>query len=368
MFDRRLIEYFDWKLFGMTLVVIAFGLVVLYSSVTTGEDSPHKILFKKQILWLTISGAAMVVMLLFNYRWLDRLGPGIYVGCILLLVGVLLFGRDAGGSRRWLLLGPLTLQPSELTKLVVIIIVARYYSRNVTAGGFTLRKLLVPMGLLAVPFVLIVKQPDLGTALLIAIIVTSMTLFVKIERRSLLYIMSAGLTAVPLIWCFALKGYQKERILTFLNPNRDPMGAGYHIIQSKIAIGSGMFSGKGFLNGTQKALSFLPEQYTDFVLSVLAEECGFIGSVSLLFGFLVLIFLALNVAYNCRNAFGSILCFGVTAMLFWQVFINTCMVMGLMPVVGVPLPLVSYGGSSVLTTMLGIGILLNVSMRRFVMD
>ncbi len=368
MFDRRLVEYFDWKLMGVTLVIIGLGLMVLYSSVTTGEASPNKLLFKKQIVWLAIGTVTMFTVLLFNYKWLDRLGPGIYVACILLLIGVLVFGRDAGGSRRWLLLGPLTLQPSELAKLVVIIVMARYYSRNVTAGGFTIRKLLIPMMLLAVPFVLIVKQPDLGTALLIGIIVTSMTLFVKIERRSLMCILGAGLTAVPLIWCFVLKGYQKQRILTFLNPDRDPMGAGYHIIQSKIAIGSGMLSGKGFLNGTQKALSFLPEQYTDFVLSVLAEELGFIGAVSLLTAFSVLILLGLNVAYNCRNPFGTILCFGITAMLFWQVVINTCMVMGLMPVVGVPLPLVSYGGSSVLTTMMGIGILMNVSMRRFVVD
>lgn len=368
MFDRRLIEYFDWKLLAVTLVIVGAGLVILYSSVTTGESSPHKVLFKKQIIWLLIGAVVMTIGFLFNYKWLYRFGPGIYLGCILLLIGVLVFGRYAGGSRRWLLLGPLTVQPSELVKLAVIIMTARYFSRNVTKTGFTLRKLIVPMALVGIPFVLIVMQPDLGTALLIVIIFTTMTLFVKIERRSLISILCAGLTAVPLIWCFVLKDYQKARVLTFLNPDRDPMGAGYHIIQSKIAIGSGMISGKGYLSGTQKALAFLPEQYTDFVLSVLAEEWGFIGSSCLLFAFLLLILLGLNVSYNCRDSFGSILCFGITAMLFWQVFINTCMVMGLMPVVGVPLPLVSYGGSSLLTTMIGIGILLNVSMRRFVAD
>lgn len=368
MFDRRLVEYFDWKLLAITLLLAGLGLGVLYSAVTTGEYSPQQVVFKKQIVWLSCGMMVMVAMVLFNYRILDRWGPGIYLGCIVLLICVLVFGKYVGGSRRWLVLGPLTIQPSELAKIAAIIIVARYYSRHATTRGLALRELVIPMVLVAIPFLLIVKQPDLGTAMLIVIIVASMTMYVKIERRSLIYIFSACLLAVPMAWLFFLKGYQKERILTFLNPDRDPMGAGYHIIQSKIAIGSGMISGKGFLKGTQKALAFLPEQHTDFVLSVLAEEWGFVGSALLLFGFLMLILLGLNVAYKCRNPFGSILCFGVTAMVFWQVCINTGMVMGLMPVVGVPLPLISYGGSSVITTMIGIGILLNVSMRRFLVN
>jgi len=191
-----------------------------------------------------------------------------------------------------------------------------------------------------------------------------MTVFVKIERRSLLYIIVSCMLTVPLVWFF-MKGYQKNRILTFLNPDRDPLGAGYHIIQSKIAIGSGMFTGKGFLKGTQNALSFLPEQHTDFIFSVLAEEWGLVGCVVLLVIFLMLIIWALNVAHRCRDPFGTILAVGVTAMIFWQVFINIGMAMGLMPVVGVPLPFISYGGSSIITTMICIGLLMNVSMRRF---
>ena len=203
--------------------------------------------------------------------------------------------------------------------------------------------------------------------MLVVLIAASMTLFVKIEKRSLIYIMTAGIVTGPLVW-FLLKGYQKQRILTFLDPDRDPLGAGYHIIQSKIAIGSGMISGKGFLKGTQNALAFLPEQHTDFIFSVLAEEWGFVGSMALLLVFLMLILWGLNIAQSCRDSFGTILSVGFTAMIFWQVTINIGMVMGLMPVVGVPLPFVSYGGSSVITTMISIGLLLNVSMRRFMIE
>jgi len=191
-----------------------------------------------------------------------------------------------------------------------------------------------------------------------------MTMFVKIERRTFIAILTACIVSGPMVWSF-LKGYQKQRILTFLSPDRDPLGAGYHIIQSKIAIGSGMISGRGFLKGTQNALSFLPEQHTDFIFSVLAEEWGFIGSSVVILMFLFLIVWGLNIANGCRDNFGTILAVGITAMIAWQVVINIGMVMGLMPVVGVPLPFVSYGGSSIVTMMICIGILLNISMRRF---
>jgi rod shape determining protein RodA len=227
--------------------------------------------------------------------------------------------------------------------------------------------LVTPVVLTAIPFVLIVRQPDLGTAMVVLLIAGSITLYVKIERRTLLCLIAGGASAVPLVW-MVLKGYQKQRILTFLNPDRDPLGAGYHIIQSKIAIGSGMLTGKGFLKGTQNALDFLPEQHTDFIFSVLAEEWGLLGSMGVLLAFLLLTTWGLQIAQRSRDAFGTILAVGVTAMIAWQVFINIGMVMGLMPVVGVTLPFVSYGGSSILTMMAGMGLLLNVSMRRFLFE
>ena len=367
MFDRRLIQYFDWGLLGLAVLIGCIGLLTLYSAVTAETPAPQKILFFKQMLWFCIGLLAMVTAFLFNYKILDRWAQPIYFGCILLLIAVLFFGRYVGGSRRWLIIGPLSFQPSELVKIAVILSLAHYYSKDAKTRGFTLRELIRPLMFIMLPVILIGMQPDLGTAGLLVLIAASITVFVKIERRSFIYLIASGAVLVPLIWFF-LKEYQKKRILVFLDPDRDPLGAGYHIIQSKIAIGSGMLSGKGFLKGTQNALSFLPEEHTDFIFSVLAEEWGFLGSVTLVLIFLILIFWGLTVAHGCREPFGTIVAVGITGMIFWQVIINIGMSMGLMPVVGVPLPLVSYGGSSVLTTAIGIGLLLNVSMRRFMLQ
>jgi rod shape determining protein RodA len=367
MFDRRLLQYFDWGLLATAILLGCLGLFILFSAVAAETPSPQKVIFYKQLIWFSAALIVMVISFSFNYKLLDRWGQPIYIFCILLLVSVLFFGKYVAGSRRWLFLGPVSIQPSELAKIAVIIALARYYSKDANTRGFTLRELIRPFILTIIPFVLIVKQPDLGTAGLILLIACSITVFVKIERRSFIYLMISCAAVVPLIWFF-LKEYQKRRILVFLDPDRDPLGAGYHIIQSKIAIGSGMISGKGFLKGTQNALSFLPEEHTDFIFSVLAEEWGFIGSVVVVLLFLMLIFWGLNIAQGCREPFGTILAVGITSMIFWQVIINVGMTMGLMPVVGVPLPFVSYGGSSVLTTAIGIGLLMNVSMRRFMLE
>lgn len=367
MFDRRLVKYFDWGLLGMTVLLGFLGLVTLYSAVTSASPTPQKIYYFKQLVWYCAGLIVMVISFLINYKLLDRWANAIYAICILLLICVLLFGKYVGGARRWLILGPLSIQPSEFVKIAVIICLARYYSKIANIRGLTLRELLTPLILAAIPIFLIVRQPDLGTAMLVVLIAGSMTVFVKIERRSFLYIIASCTITIPMVWFF-LKGYQKKRILTFLNPELDPLGAGYHIIQSKIAIGSGMISGKGFLKGTQNALSFLPEQHTDFIFSVLAEEMGFVGSVIPLLIFMMLIIWGLNVAYRCRDPFGTILAVGISSMIFWQVFINVGMAMGLMPIVGVPLPFISYGGSSIVAMMICIGLLMNVSMRRFMFE
>jgi rod shape determining protein RodA len=366
MFDRRLIENFDWGLVLLILSIGTVGLVILYSALTAGNDAGVvHVLFKKQLIWMGSGFVIMMISLLIDFRDLDKLNLFIYLICIGLLVSVIVFGQLGGGSRRWLVLGFVRIQPSELMKIALIISLSSVYSTCVSQEGLNFRKLIKPAVLCTIPFVLIVNQPDLGTGLLLLLIAGSITLFVKVERKVFFTFLGLGLSAVPLVWLFALKDYQKSRILTFLNPDRDPLGAGYHIIQSKIAIGSGMLTGKGFLKGTQNALSFLPEQHTDFILSVLAEEWGLVGCSILLILYFLLLFWGLNIAYNCRNMFGSILAFGVTTMIFWQIFINIGMVMGLMPVVGVPLPPVSYGGSSVITNMVGFGILLNISMQKF---
>ncbi len=368
VFDRRLIENFDWGLVFITFLIGTVGLGVLYSAVNAGEPGgPMHLLFQKQMIWISGSFGIVILSLTIPYKLFDRGSLIVYFVCVGLLVAVLFFGKYVAGSRRWLVLGPLTMQPSELMKLSLIFALASVYSGSVSEDGLPFKYLVKPGLILFFPFLLILLQPDLGTAMLLLFIAASMTLFVKVKKSVFFSCTLIGVSAVPLAWIFVLKEYQKGRVLTFLNPDRDPLGAGYHIIQSKIAIGSGMLSGKGFLKGTQNALAFLPEHHTDFILSVLAEEWGLIGCCVLLFLYFMLLLWGLNIAYCCRDMFGSILAFGVTIMIFWQIFINIGMVMGLMPVVGVPLPLISYGGSSVVTNMIGIGVLLNISMRRFVM-
>jgi len=365
MFDRRLIKNFDWGFVVLIFLISTVGLVILYSALTAGNEAGVvSVLFKKQIVWMASGFVVMMISVTIDYRELDKLNIFIYALCIGLLVSVILFGQLGGGSRRWLVLGFVRIQPSELMKIALIISLASAFSDSVSKTGLNFRKLINPVVLCVIPFALIVNQPDLGTGLLLLLIAGSITLFVKVERRVFVTFSGICLATIPLVW-FVLKEYKKNRILTFLDPDRDPLGAGYHIIQSKIAIGSGMLTGKGFLKGTQNALSFLPEQHTDFIVSVLAEEWGLVGCSILLLLYLILLLWGLNIAYTCRNMFGSILAFGVTIMIFWQIFINIGMVMGLMPVVGVPLPLVSYGGSSVVTNMVGFGILLNISMRKF---
>jgi rod shape determining protein RodA len=368
MFDRRLIHYFDWGLLGLAMVLGGIGLASVYSAVTADPPpAPLKVLFYKQIVWFCIGLLVMVAAFSVNYRLLERWAHPIYIGCVLMLLGVIVFGKLAGGSRRWLILGPLHFQPSEMIKIAVVLVLAKYYSKDATSRGFTLKELARPMLLAALPVGLIVMQPDLGTAGLVTLIAVTITLFMKVERRSLLTLLAGCMAVVPAVW-LVLKDYQKRRILTFLSPDHDPLGSGYHIVQSKIAIGSGMITGKGYLQGTQNGLSFLPEEHTDFIFSILAEEWGLMGSALLIFLFIVLILWGVSIAHRCRDPFGTILAIGLTALFFWQVIINIGMTMGLMPVVGVPLPFISYGGSSTITVAICVGLLLNVSMRRFMLE
>ncbi|PIE75246.1 MAG: rod shape-determining protein RodA [Deltaproteobacteria bacterium] len=365
MIDRRLFTHFDWVLFLMTLLFFGISLFEIYSASNAGGaffKSPYVI---RQGIWFLIGLFVFFVLIFIDFHFFERWAPFFYWSVNIILVYVLFDGKLVGGSQRWLSLGFMNIQPSELAKLSVIIMLARYFSKNMFRDGLGIRELVLPIIYTLIPFVLIARQPDLGTAGIIVLIAAFMTIFVKIERKNMYSLLAIiFLTGIPFV-SFFLKDYQKERILVFLNPGKDPLGAGYHIIQSKIAIGSGMFSGKGFCLGTQNALSFLPEQHTDFIFSVYAEEWGFIGSfLFLLFYFLVLVW-GIKIAGSCRNAFGVILSVGLISLLFWQFFINLGMVMGLLPVVGMPLPLISYGGSSVLTIMIALGLLMNISMRKF---
>jgi rod shape determining protein RodA len=261
-------------------------------------------------------------------------------------------------------MGPISFQPSEFVKISLILALAKFFHRPPSREGYSLRTLAFPFLLLVLPMVLILKQPDLGTAIILFLVFFSVLLFVKIRWSSLLALFVVGGSILPLVWRF-LKEYQKMRIVTFFNPDLDPLGSGYHLIQSKIAVGSGGIMGKGFMKGTQSKLGFLPEQQTDFIFSVLGEEWGLIGSLIVVLLYFGLILWGLRIAIQAKDRFGAILSFGVVAMLFWHTFINIGMVLGLMPVVGIPLPLLSYGGSFLVSTLIGMGLLFNVSMRRY---
>jgi rod shape determining protein RodA len=362
MFDRRLVQNFDWVLLAWVVIVCGIGIVNLYSAgYNRGEGTP---LFIKQLYWLAVGLGVMFVTLIYDYRHLEKLSYPIYILSILLLVAVMFGGKMVAGSRRWLSLGPFSFQPAELAKIAIILVLATYFSRRPRMADMRLQDLIVPGILVLIPVGLIIKQPDLGSAIVVALVAVSLILFVGVQWRTLAGCALTMVLLSPVIWHF-LKDYQRQRVLTFLNPGKDPLGAGYHIIQSMIAVGSGQFWGKGFLHGTQSQLYFLPEQHTDFVFSVFAEEWGFVGSAALLLLYMALAFWGLRVAWDCKDRFGHLLALGVTALIFWQVFINLCMVTGFLPVVGIPLPLFSYGGSSLITTWLGVGFLLNIRMRRY---
>ncbi len=364
MIDRRLIQHFDWWLLILTLALIGVGVVTIYSAAEPGARGMGQIFAVKQAVWGALGLVLMAAVFSFHYQALDRWVWGIYALTVLSLAWVLVFGKTVSGSQRWIAIGSFAFQPSEMAKLTAVIVLAHFLSRAGTARGLGFRDILAPAALLSVPFGLIVIQPDLGTGMVIMIIAASMVLFAGLKRRVLVILVLCALLSGPTLYV-NLKDYQKERIKTFFNPDRDPLGAGYHIIQSKIAIGSGMFSGKGYLKGSQKALSFLPEQHTDFIFAVLAEEWGLLGSTALLVLLFAFLARGLGAGYRSKDPFGAFLCVGAASYFFWQIFINMGMVMGILPVVGVPLPFISYGGSSMLAAMTGVGIFLNVGMRRF---
>jgi rod shape determining protein RodA len=364
MFDRRLVQNFDWLLLSLVVALGAIGLVNLYSAGFTRQPGEGTPLYIKQLYWLAVGLSLMFLTLFYDYRHLEKMSYPLYLLSLLLLVAVMFWGKTVSGSRRWLVLGPLSFQPAEFAKIALILALATYFSRRPRTESLRLKDLLAPIVLVLAPVALIVKQPDLGSSILVVLVAASLTLFVGVHWRTLVGFTMTLILSSPVIWSF-LKDYQRQRILTYLNPEQDPLGAGYHIIQSKIAVGSGQFWGKGFLQGTQSQLRFLPEQHTDFVFSVFAEEWGFVGSAVLLLLFTGLILWGLQVARDCKERFGHLLALGVTALIFWQVFINLSMVTGFLPVVGIPLPLFSYGGSSLITTLLGVGFLLNIRMRRF---
>ena len=362
--DRRLVSHFDWTLLLLTSALVLIGVITIYSANYNVAAAHAGALPSRQLYWFAIGSVVMLAGFAVDYHYIDRLAYPFYVIMLCLLFLVLFVGHSGGGSQRWINLGLFRLQPSEPAKLAIVLVMAKYLQADEPSRGYRLRDLWVPF-LLIVPLVLLTLiQPDLGTAIILGLVFLSLLLMGGLRMRSFLCLVGAGLAFLPIAWQF-LKPYQRERIWTFLDPDRDPLGAGYHVIQSTIAIGSGGLLGKGYLRGTQNQLEFLPAQHTDFIFSVFAEEWGLIGCVILLLLYLALIVYAIRLVERARDRFGALLVFGMIAIFFWHAVINVAMVTGVMPVVGVPLPLVSYGGSSLASMMFAVGVLINVSVRRY---
>lgn len=353
----------DWILLGLTLLICAAGLVVIYSA---GFDaaSGRSRSFEKQIFSMMLGVGAIIVCAFISPHTWRRYAWVVYGGSVLLLIYVLVGGVVAGGARRWIDLGFFRLQPAEYSKLGLILVYAWLFSRRpIKPTGLELQDLLLPLIILAIPVVLIFKEPDLGTALCHVLIAGTMLLLIGIRRRVLISLVLVGaVAAVPAFGM--LKEYQRQRLFNFMSPERDPLGTGYHALQSKIAVGSGGVFGKGFMNGSQTQLRFLPEQTTDFLFSVLAEEWGFVGSAFVILLYIMLILRIFTAADRSGDSFSTYVVIGVGAMLFWHAVINIGMVIGVVPVVGVTLKLLSYGGSSVLAALIAIGMVNALSGRR----
>jgi rod shape determining protein RodA len=357
-FLRKLILV-NWGLIALVLAIAAIGVAILYSA-AGGAWSPWA---SRQLARLAVGLVVMMAIAVVDIRLWLRQAYVIFGVALALLIVVDVVGRVGGGAQRWIDFGVIQLQPSELMKLALVLSLARYFD------GLTLEQigkplmLIPPLLLIGLPVVLVLRQPNLGTAMLLAIGSAALMLAAGVRIWKLLLLGGAAAAAVPIAWTM-LKDYQKRRVYTFLDPSQDPLGAGYNILQSKIALGSGGVFGKGFLNGTQGQLRFLPEMQTDFIFTVLAEEFGMVGCLVLLGLYVLVLTYGFAIALRSRSQFGRLVAIGVTTQLFLYVFINMAMVMGLVPVVGIPLPLVSYGGTAMLTLLAGTGLLISVSIHR----
>ncbi len=358
--DRRLLQNVDWPLLGATVGLVILSASTL-ASLHVGRAGGGVAI--RQLAWFGLGILALVVVASIDYRRLVRAAPLLYVLGLGGLVAVFLLGRTVSGARRWLLVGPVSVQPSELFKLCfVLMAVWLLTSRWAQPIGKTVLMMAAPLAI--VPAVLIVKQPDLGTALLLFPVLIALLVAAGMRMRLLGGLALAGVAVAPLAW-LVLKDYQRERLLVFLDPFRDPLGSAYNVIQAKIAIGSGQLLGKGVAGATQSRLSFLPERHTDFIFAVFAETWGFVGCLVLLTCYALLLLRGFDIAASTREPVGRLVALGVTALVATQVLVNVGMVTGLIPVVGIPLPFMSYGGSSMVVSMMALGLLLSVRMRQF---
>lgn len=358
--SRSLFARIDWLLILVVLILSTISVLNLHST-SLGSGST---VYLRHLYWLVIGFIVMIAVAFVDYRNLQRFAPAFYVGVIFLLILVLLVGREVNGAKRWLTIGFIGFQPSEMAKLAVVLMLANWFRRVPRPEGYSLTDLLPVAVMLLVPMFLIFQEPDLGHTLMIFFIAASMLAFEKFARRTLILLGLLGLITVPIAWSFLLRDYQKDRILTLVDAETDALGAGWHARQARVAVGSGGLTGKGHGDGTQVAGGFLPENHTDFVFANLAEELGFLGAGLVLLLYFLLVVLALRSAARARDRFGAHVAVGIGALVFWHVVMNMGMVLNVLPVTGVTLPLLSYGGTSVLTVMAAMGLLLNINLRR----
>jgi rod shape determining protein RodA len=360
MFERRLSHHLDWLLLSATLVLSVIGVAMIYS-ITGGANSQ---LYITQLYAIVLGCVALMVCLVIDYRTLTDKSHLIYLVILGLLIYVLLFGSTSKGAQRWISLGAFNLQPSEFAKIAVALVLAKFFGEN-RRGAPNMGDLLLAGGLTILPGLLIAQQPDLGTAVTLLPIFAGVAFVAGMRLRILGIALIVAIVMTPVVWTWGLRDYQKSRISTFFNPAQDPRGSGYQQIQAQVTVGSGGLWGKGFTKGTQGQFRFLPEAQTDFVFSVLAEEQGFAGVLVALGLYLFIIVRSIEAARLAKDRLGAYLVIGLLSGITFQVIYNVTMSVGLAPVKGLPLPLMSYGGSSMIATLASVGLILNVRMRRF---
>ncbi|MFP3029271.1 MAG: peptidoglycan glycosyltransferase MrdB [Arsenophonus sp.] len=349
--------HIDIPLLMIILPLTIYSLMIMWSASGQNID-----MMQRKLIQITIGFVVMIIMAQISPRIYENWAPYLYIFCLILLFFVDVFGQISKGAQRWLDLGFIRFQPSEIAKIAVPLMVARFVNRDLCPP--TLKNILVALILIFLPTLLVAVQPDLGTSILVAASGLFILFLVGMNWKLIAIAAMCIAFFIPILWFFLMHDYQRDRVMMLLDSETDPLGAGYHIIQSKIAIGSGGLFGKGWLHGTQSQLEFLPERHTDFIFAVLAEEFGLIGVVILLILYLLLIMRGLIIAANAQNTFGRVIVGGLMLIFFVYLFVNIGMVSGILPVVGVPLPLVSYGGSALIVLMAGFGIIMSIHTHR----
>jgi rod shape determining protein RodA len=364
----RVRDHFDWPLFLSIFAISVIGLVNLYSATSPYMDVAEKSgiadIYVTQVYWLVVGGLMAILVAIIDYRNFERLAYIAYGVGIFSLLLVFVLASDVRGASRWIRLGSFAIQPSEFMKIGVILAVARFLSDDPKTDARTLVDLLPAVFLFLLPAALVMMQPDFGTSTIFALVVGCMVAMARIRLKSALFLIGSAVLSLPVLWYYILLDYQKARVLSFINPEADLTGTGWHAFQSQTAIGNGGIWGAGFREGTQNQFGFLPDQFSDFPFSVFAEDWGFFGSMGLLGLYCFVCIWSVKIASMAKDRFGAAVAIGVGAMFFFHTAFNLGMVLGVLPVVGITLPLFSYGGSSVMTMLIGFGLLMNVSIRR----